>query len=292
MPLSVNYALADLSVPFIYFFSKRKRVMIERGLTSMYRRGDGPLTKEIIKNTFRNSLYSTIEVLLYPKMTKDISEKIIDIKGLENLDKALKSGRGAVLLHGHFGNPHIIMPGIGYRGYKLNQLGSRNPPEKREGLFSRMYNNLRTTVYESKLKYKESLPVNFIYTDAFIRDVFRRLKDNEIIAIGIDGREGSKSVVIDFLGGKALFYTGAMKLILRAKPVVLPTFHVRNKRSHTIIIEKPMDLEITGDEEKDTCANLKKILNIFENYMHRYPEHYVMIFGLKQSIFVSGESAS
>jgi KDO2-lipid IV(A) lauroyltransferase len=289
LPLLVSYRLVAVFAPVASYISLKNRARIDQGLSLMY---GGHLStsrrRQIIRQTFNNSLCTTAEVLWYPKLTKQMCERIMSIEGQEHLDEALRKNRGVVLLHGHFGNPHIIMPAIGYHGYTLSQLGSRNPPAERPGLLGNVYNVLRMHIYKSKLRYKESLPVSFIYTDTFIRDIYRRLAANVIIAMGIDGREGNKSIELDFLGGRALFYTGTMKMILRMNPVVLPAFHVRNKMNvHTIVIERPLELVRTGNEEEDIARNMKTFFTLFEKYVYQYPDHYAKVFCLGQGFFVS-----
>jgi len=287
LPLGLGYKVADFFIPLMYLISVKNRKMINNGLSIMYKGNVTPqMIRKISLNTFRNILYSAIEVLWYPKLTEEMCREVFTIEGLQNLDGAIKKGKGAILLHGHFGNAHLIMPAIGYRGYKLSQLASRIPPGKNNGFMSRFVNNISQKAYEIKLGYKEKLPVNFIYTDGPIRDVFRRLKNNELVAIGIDGREGTRWVPIDFLGRKAFFYTGAMRIILKARPEVLPVFHVRNPNGkHSIIIEKPIKLELTGDEKTDITVNTAIIFKILESYIYKYPDHYARIFCVDDKFF-------
>jgi len=180
------------------------------------------------------------------------------------------------------------MPAIGYKDYKLHQLASRDPPEKVDCLMSGVIINLiRYKTYKLATSFKEKLPVNFIYIDHFLRKPFEVLRNNEIIAIGMDGREGKKSVEIDFLRHRTIFYTGAMRLIIKAKPIVLPTFHIRNRdNSHTIIIEKPIGIDLSGNIEEDIRCNIKKFAGILENYVYKYPWLYAHSFCLKDPFLI------
>jgi len=140
--------------------------------------------------------------------------------------------------------------------------------------------------YKIKLGYKEALPVKFIYTDKFLRDVIYRLKNNDVIAMAIDGREGSKWVEIEFLGQTALFSTGVMKLINKMQPVVLPTFVIRQRdNTSKLIISNPMTLNYSVDSEKDIVENTKTFLTLFEKYIRTYPHLYGDAFWLGESFF-------
>jgi len=180
----------------------------------------------------------------------------------------------------------MIMPFIGFRGYSLHQLASRIPPVPVRGFIGNVLYPLRKKAYEIKLSYKEKLPVHFIYTDRSIREVLRALQRNEIIAIGFDGREGTKPEVFDFLGHQAVFYTGTMKLITKAKPVVLPTFHLRDGGRHVLFIEKPVDLTDMGDDNSSRTRNMHKLIDILERYIYIHPDHYAKVFSLGDRFFI------
>lgn len=242
--------------------------------------------KWLVLRTFDNAVKKGIEAFWYPKLTPALCDKIFVCEGLKYLDDALLEGRGVVLLHGHLGNPHMLMPALGFKGYRLSQLGSRNPPERHLGPFSKLINKMEQRIYEIKLSYKEALPVNFIYTDKSLREAVKRLKDNEVVAIAIDGREGSKWIEIDFLKQVALFSVGSMNLINKMKPIVLPTFTVRlDDNTHKIIITRPMVLKHTGDKESDIVDNTKIFLSLFEEYINTYPYLYGDTFWLGEKFF-------
>ena len=147
--------------------------------------------------------------------------------------------------------------------------------------------NIMNKCYEIKLRFKESLPVNFVYIDDFMRAPFDILKRNEVLAVGIDGREGVKSVDLNFLNHRAVFYTGSMRLIMKAKPVVLPTFHLRNDdNTHTMIIEKPMELIDTGRRDEDIYDNMSKFINILEEKVYQYPWLYADAFCISDTFLI------
>ena len=288
LPLQTGYNMADFLAPLFAAVSIKDSRVIREGIEGFYEdKISARKIDTILLKTFKNTIYTAVEVLWYPKLSRDLCKKISTIRGIENLDEGLKQNRGVVLLHGHFGNAHMIMPLIGYRGYKLYQLASRIPPEPIPGFIGGILYLFRKNAFEIKLSYKETLPVNFIYTDRSIREVLRALQRNEVIAIGFDGREGTKPEIFDFLGHKAIFYTGTMKLIMKAKPVVLPTFHLRDGGKHVLVIEKPVDLTDMGDEKASLTMNMRKLIVILESYVHRYPDHYVKVFSLGDRFFVS-----
>lgn len=287
LPFSLVNKFSYLFTTIYYLIARKRRKKIQQGLVKMY---EGKISekelKKIVYKTFDNDVESAIEHLLYPRFDIDYCKKNIKYKGLEYLDEALTAGKGVILLHGHMGNPHMIMPAMGYQGYKLHQLASRVLPEKYHGFLGGLANLLRLKCYERINFLKEKLPVNFIYTDNFLRAPFRILKRNEILAMALDGREGVDSINVRFLNHNAIFYTGVMRLILIAKPIVLPTFHVRDKNNnHTIIIEQPFEIEISENTKTDIKRNIEKIIKILECYIYKYPWLYAEAFAIKDPFF-------
>lgn len=287
LPLKVGFLPVYPAALLAYLFKSEQRKLTEEGLDKMFEgRISAQRRKSLVLRTFNNYFKRGIEALWYPKLTVTLCEKMFACEGLKYLDDALLKGRGVVLLHGHLGNAHMLMPALGFKGYRLSQLGSRNPPAKLGGPFSHLVNKMEQRIYEIKLSYKETFPVNFIYTDKSPREVLKRLKDNEVIAIAIDGREGQKWIEVDFLRQRALFATGVMNLINKVRPVVLPTFVVRqDDNTHKIIIAKPMELKDTGDKERDIMENTKAFLTLFEEYIAAYPYLYGDAFWLGESFF-------
>ena len=105
IPISLTYKLSSLFVPVYYFFSQAKRKKIFQGLVNMH--GSMISRKQlemIVYKTFDNEIKTAMEHLIYPQFGAEFCKKNIAYKGLENLDEALKAGRGVVLLHGHIGN--------------------------------------------------------------------------------------------------------------------------------------------------------------------------------------------
>ncbi len=287
LPLKAGYSIATVMAFVGFIFMRKRRHLTEKGFRIMFR---GEISekgmKKSIRETFENVFKNDIEVLWYPKLTPGLCDKIFTFEGLENLDRAIKEGRGTVLLHGHLGNPHMIMPALGFKGYKLNQLGSRNPPEKINGPFTSFPNWIKQKGYEIKLGYKEALPVNFIYTDKSMKAIIRCLKNNEVLAVAMDGREGANWIEIDFLNHKAMFSTGAMGFIIKMLPVVLPSFVIRQENdTHKIIISSPMDLKVTGDREKDIRDNMETFLSLFERYVFAEPSQYGDVFWFEDRYF-------
>ena len=100
------------------------------------------------------------------------------------------------------------------------------------------------------------------------------LRKGGVLGIYIDQKFG-KGVLVDFFGHPALTAPGAAIYALKTKAPVVPIFIMRQKdRTHKIIIEQPIKLEITGDKEKDILINTANFTKVVEKYVRQYPSQW------------------
>ena len=293
LPLRFGYMCSTLvSYPAVAI-QKRKAMLIDRGLDSLFGDKITPQQRHtLVRETLENVFKRAIEVLWYPKLTPARCDKMFEYEGLEHVEAAQKEGRGVMLMHGHLGNCQMLMPGMGHKGYKLHQVASRNPPEKFPGAIMAIPNWIRRRAYDIKLSYKETLPAHYLYTDGSMRKVLTSLKENGMLAAAVDGREGAQWIETDFLKQRALFLTGTLNLVRMVRPVVLPTFVVRQKDDrHKLIIHPPMEFEFTDNKEEDIVRNTRKFLALFEEYVEQYPTQYADVYWLEDKLFVAPEEA-
>jgi KDO2-lipid IV(A) lauroyltransferase len=290
LPTSFSYRIAEFVSPILIFLWRGKREKLFSGLHSIY--GNSKSEEDIntiVDKSLKEYIKNNLDHLLYPILTPQFCKSKITYIGLEHIDEGLNKGKGVVLLHSHLGNPHIIMPAIGSRGYQLNQIASRNVPAPSKGVFARFTNFLKRKNYLKVMKLRESFPVSFVYIDKFLRSPLSLLSKNNIVAMAMDGREGSKGILIPFLNHQALFFTGVMRLILASEAAVLPCFHIRGPLdTHTILILHPMNISKTDNKIKDTQINISNFAKLLELQVYENPHLYADLF-LVSDDFLSKE---
>ncbi len=79
-----------------------------------------------------------------------------------------------------------------------------------------------------------------------------------------------------FFGIPANAAAGPISLSLSTGAPVLPMFMVRNQDSitHTLFIEDPLEMSITGSKENDIQTNVQKYTDVIESYVKRYPAQW------------------
>ena len=269
LPYSVLAMLANA----IGMVSKRgqQAKIIEKELGALF--GDRKSASDIKDSTFEcicNYRKDLFEIWSFPRMNKDRIEKLVNIEGIENLDKALAKGKGVLIGLSHFGSWKIIIPALGYKGYKVNQIGldpryfidEKRPPH-------------HNTIMEIEHKCEQSLPANFIYIGKVMRPVFRALASNEVIIDSFDGFRGSKKTEVPFFNSRLSLSQGPIIIALKTGASLIPAFAVRQKDNrHKIIIHEEIPLHNYENKQQAVERAIESYAKLLEHYVSEYPSHY------------------
>jgi KDO2-lipid IV(A) lauroyltransferase len=214
----------------------------------------------IAKEVFINLGIGLSEIFSLPKLKKRL-DGIVEVKGIENIDRALKEGRGAVVISAHLGNWELVPMYFAYKGYPANIVARPIYYEK----------------YDEWVRFlRNSMGVNVIYRTESPKKLLALLKKNELVGImpdqDIDSIEG---VFVNFFGRKAYTPTAPAKLALAAKSPLIPLFILRNHNKHTIYVENPIYVNNGEDKEAAVLSYTQEWSDRVESYIRRYPGQWV-----------------
>jgi KDO2-lipid IV(A) lauroyltransferase len=216
---------------------------------------------DIAEGCFRHWGKSVIEVMQFPKLTRKEVNQLVVFEGRENLDSALKAGRGVVLLTAHFGNWELLGASLTLNGYPLNVIAREVRSEKLQKLME---------------AHRGAAGMKVIYRGASVKNGLRCLKRNEILGILPDVDTQTDGVFVDFLGRLAYTPIGPVAIALKTQALIVPAFIIRQPDdSHRIVIEKPLKLQITGQKDVDIQVNTQLITKVIEHYVRKYPTQWV-----------------
>lgn len=285
------FGLAKLSGLILYYISHRRRKALKSVFSDIFSEiiENGNVDK-VLKESFVVLCQNEMDVMFFSELNRDNILDFVDCSGLENLDMALMNGKGAMLLFAHFGANQMVMPAVGYRGYKMSQL-SAPATVWVDKLPNKKFSNMGISALKLRWEQELSLPVKHINIFGSMKEVFSCLKRNEVLGIAIDGGGGTTRIGIEFLGKKAFFSTGAMEIAMRTGCAVLPTFMIRDSDGkHKMIIEMPLNIQKEMDDgdvlERNFIAFVKKL----EEYVLRYPSHYLNFLTLRRFMETQGDA--
>lgn len=283
LPIRIVYLIGNIEGAILYHFSKKRYESLKSALPSVIKKDTFTIKNErdIIRNALKLFCQNELEMFLYAKLNSSLIKNMVVCEGLSYIDESLKQGKGVMLIFAHFGANQMIMPAIGYRGYKMYQM-SAPPTVWVEKLHNKKFSSMGKRALDIRWEQELSLPVTHINIFGSLKEAFVCLKRNEILGIAIDGGGGKSRVAVNFLGGKALFSTGAIEIAMRTGCVVLPVFMIKGRDGrHRMIIEPPLEIikeRQEGAVEKNITAFVKKL----EEYVRTYPSHYLNFLALRK----------
>lgn len=262
-----------------YIFLWKRKSILKEEYSQMFPEKSGSEINKIILNYFILRSLIEIEETLCTQINKDNIEHIIKITNQEYLDATLSFGKGVILATFHFG-PHLqIMPALGFRGFKVNQVAVKWKGDRREQAVERPPGFFATKLHKKRLEVSGNhFPTNVIPLDkkSSPRPLFRHLKNNEILIIALDGSEVGNTLGLPFYHHASYrFAGGPVNLALHTGAAIHPVFVIKHKNGHNeLVIEKKIEIDAM-EETKDTIKhNTEKIVKILKKHVEQYPCHY------------------
>lgn len=226
--------------------------------------------KRIAKEAYHNLVRYAVELLRCYRFSPETIDNLFTIEGRENLDRALAKGKGVMIISGHLGNFMLMGIKLVQEGYPFGAIYR----EVRDKKLARFIKDMQRRV---KIHSIPALPAH-----RAVKESLRWLRKNTILFLQQDRNffEDKGAIWVDFFGQPAATAPGTVTLAKRSGATLLPMFAVRKKgkKGYTIVIDPPVELELTGDKEKDILINIQKFTRIIEDYVRRYPSQYFWLY--------------
>ncbi len=264
-PLKILYPFGNaLSALYYKLAHKNRRVAlsnIEKALgagTSLNQR------VRIVQESFKTMGHIILDTLRFGDLSEGKIKKAISIEGIENLQNALKKGRGVIAVSAHLGSFTIMGAGLAARGCKTAFVARHARNKGVERVIMGICRKTGQKVIFSR-------PVH-----ACMRLCIKTLKRNEVLIIELDQNFGTEGVKINFFDQPAMVASGPVKLALSTQAAIVPMFIVRiNAFEHVIKIEPEIKLDKYEDADIQVRENLQKVSAVIESYIRKYPGQWV-----------------
>jgi len=261
LPLNVSYWTATRIGDVVYLLMRKDRQervkIIKRILEDKISQRQA---QKIIRYNFQNFNKSLIDFFRIPKLDRENIDSLVEIVGQENLDTALKEGKGVILAGLHMGNGGFPLTALALKGFPVNIVVWKEKNEKVDRLFQSI---------------RQSKGVRVIYSHNSARHILRLLKQNEIVAVTVDLNGGKKGIELNVWKRKMSIVRSPLVFAFKQKAPVLPGVIIRQPDNrHKIIIGKPIRMELTQNREKDLETGAMKLFEFFKKYIIEYPEQW------------------
>lgn len=274
LPLPLGYRLAGAMGRLLCGLDSARRNASTAAIAA--RLGiDRMRAERITRRSFELMCCEDLEGWLAPRLSKESVGRLFSFEGLEHLDEALASGKGAVLYSGHIWGSRLCIVGLGLLGYRVVRVrrNRRHPqqgrarswlrrgePAKRDTVDRRPFDRYRGFA-ANKARYRKQFEtrlggriVGSVEAGGSIETglmCVRALRTNEIVALRPDLllRSNSKPGDLDvsFLNDKEPFRPGGA---LMARAAGAPLLSVWLHRSADLLPSRCVigpPLEVTGD---------------------------------------------
>ncbi|MBM3705892.1 MAG: lysophospholipid acyltransferase family protein, partial [Actinobacteria bacterium] len=263
-PYPISYIVASTVAAILYFFRVHVPVLEKNVSIALNIEPKSSRTSTIVRKIYTHWFRNVVDFLKHPYVRGDNFKKRIELEGVENLDEALKKGRGVVIFTAHLGNFEWGACRIAVEGYKIWGTGLTRPYKK-------------TVLFFENRRLSKGLKT--LYVNKIMINIFRILKNNEIIAIPADFDPLGTARTYSFFGHLARLPSGPVEIAMKSGAQLLPSFIWRkDKYNHHQIIGKPVDITAeTGDlsDRQETISrNMEKMIGIMEKYIKDHIEQW------------------
>jgi KDO2-lipid IV(A) lauroyltransferase len=222
--------------------------------------------RRIAQESFRNMLRGFMETLSCVYTYRKQFNPLIKLEGKENLKQALTQGKGAIGVTAHLGTFTLIGAKLSASGFPNTWiLGAQNHP--------RIAQNWRWMTEKTG-----SYAIIVDSPISFHKAILRALSKKHIVFFLCDENQKLGGVLVEFLGRPMALPVGPAVYHLRTGAPILPMFIIRQKgRRHKVIIDSPLEVPLSGDEERDVFTITDQIARVLEQFITTYPDQWSWI---------------
>lgn len=263
LPLKASYAIARaLSKLSIKLLKKQRNTILDNLELAFGDKMSKEEKMEIAREMVTNLFKGFFEGFYFSSPFRKKVDGIIIIEGKENLEQALSRGKGAIALSAHLGNFTILGAVMVKENYPFHMV-IRDPKSKPLARAFRVFRDSSGQKTIVTHPWRESS-----------KKILRCLRNNEIVCLITDENK-RRGVKVDFFGQNTPTAMGPAVFSLRTGAAIVPTFIVRQKDdTHKIIIEPPLEFDLTGDQTEDIHHITSIFTERIESYIKEYPTQW------------------
>jgi KDO2-lipid IV(A) lauroyltransferase len=241
-------------------FRVRRKVTLINLKNSLGNQKNSKKLRKIGRRAYKNIGKSLVEYSLSPSLNKKKISRMVEFEGVENFDQALRKGKGAIVVAGHFGSWELMGAATSQRGYPVDFLVG----EQHNVLVDNLMND-----------YRKSVGIGIIKMGAAAKGIIKALKNNRFVAMLSDQDAGNDGTVVDFFNRPASTPKGPAAFALKMNVPIIMAFIIReDKNKQKIVIEKPIFIQRSKNKEDDIRSLTQAYTSLLEEYIRKYPDHW------------------
>lgn len=266
LPLSVTLKFAKPLGSFFFLVLGKTRGMAFENLKKAFPEKSESEINQIAHGTFRHLAEFGIEWLSMPKMIRNPERYLVTVHHGDQVQAAIKRGKGAIVLVCHTGNWEIMA--------LMGGLLVAKPIGAKVYAVARPLKN--PYLYNYAVKLRGSFGLETIDKSGGVQGVLGALKSNSIVCVLIDQRVSEGSIEVNFFGRPALTTSLPAIAALRLGTPVFFNFLDRTPNfRYEMRVEGPIPIEKTGNVKEDIIKNTQNFVDRIETEIRRNPAHWL-----------------
>jgi len=265
-PLKLSYSFCS----FLVFLGsslnwKRKKIAMDN-LRIVFPEKAEKERRSIFRESLRNMLKSIFEFayMVSGEYSGTRISEMASASGLEHLDNLKKSGQGALLYSGHFGNFALMIIWLAIKGYPVAAIykEAKYFPDDFFGNILRKFN---------------ITPLKYTLDSALSSEVIRALKEKKIVFIQND-QSYPDGVYINFFNKSVPSAQGPALLAKRAGVPIIPAYIFRDKNNHhKIEILPEISLQQENDLRTFISLNTQILIDWIAEVLLKHPTEWLWL---------------
>ncbi len=250
-----------LAYLFFYLIPIRKETTIQN-LSNAFPEKSSAEVKKIALNSYKSFCITLVEILIMPSFSREKIISLVDCPDKEMIIQKYNEGKGVILLSGHFGNWEYIAASVSAQiniPFSVVVKSQRNP-------FVTEWMNKARTNWINKV-----VPLGIS-----IRQIFKELKEKNIVAMVADQRGPADGIRVNFFGRQVSVYPGPAILALKTGAPLIYGITIRQPdySYHAILKEISAENLPANDEEK-VIELSRRHTAFLEEIIRKHPEQWL-----------------
>lgn len=217
----------------------------------------------IARENFIHYGLNLVEFLRLPSFTDQDFKRTINIRDTRSIDRALKKGKGVILILGHYGNWDMAAIAQARAGFDCHIITKKAKQQSVDAFWQGI---------------RMEMGVHLLPTEGSVFRILRLLKKNKIVVMIFDQRmRGKNGIRVNFFKRPAATMRAVSLITMKTGAPVIPVFIWREGGVHIYETGPEIPL-IHGDTEEETMLlSTQRYNDVLEAFIRKHPEQWTWI---------------
>ncbi len=261
IPRRIGLALSGLLGRIVFLFPAKDKTRTIRHLTRVYNKTWSPRRiHRTAAAVYTNAGKSMFDAMCLSQCSDKAFMKIVRHNDLSIIKKAYEKGRGLIGITSHSGCYEMNVHLLARLGFRCVTIGQK--------VFDKRVDRLIVAM-------RQRNNITYLHRDKSSREVLRFLKKGGALGVVLDQDTYGEGVFANFLGEPAYTPSGPVRIAMRNTIPLIIAYSARQKdNSYYIYFTGPVELENTGDFNRDLVMNVENINNVLSKGILDFPDQW------------------